>query len=111
MCAAGISPEGDLYKCPENLNCPHVFGSISDAGKTEDSHEIRLFFEQQEWDSCKSCPFYPGCVNLKLCVARGRECDEFHRDFRMWKVRRIMREIAAGTYSLGMNSCRKSVES
>ena len=104
--AAGISPEGDLYKCPENLNCPHVFGSICDAGSHEDSHEKEIFFEQQDWLSCKSCPFYPNCVNLKLCVARGRECDEFHYGFREWKVRRIMRQIAGGTYSVGESSSR-----
>lgn len=102
---AGISPEGKLCKCPENPNSPHIFGDILDGSKHENEGEKAVFYEKHDWQCCKRCPFYPNCVNLRLCVARGRECDEFHRDFRLFKVKRIMRETAMA-YSEGASSAR-----
>lgn len=103
-CAAGILPEGLLCKCPENPNTTHIFGNVFEAAGNESSAEKAVFYEKHDWKSCRLCPFYPNCVNLRLCAARGRECDEFHRDFRLWKVRRIMREIAENAYSIGLSS-------
>lgn len=102
---AGISPEGKLCKCPENPNSPHIFGDIFEGPANENEGEKAVVYEKHDWQCCRRCPFYPNCVNLRLCVARGRECDEFHRDFRLWKVKRIMRETARA-YSVGASSVR-----
>ena len=87
----GISPEGRIYKCPENINNELYFSELGSSARDEE--KIDMFYEKSSWERCKSCAFYPSCVNLKECIARQRECEECHRDFRLWKTERILRAI------------------
>lgn len=92
-CWVGISPEGNIYKCPENINNELYFTDTEGSFETHENYDV--FYEKQNWERCRSCEFYPSCVNLKECCARQKECQDCHRDFRHWKTERILKEIQA----------------
>ncbi len=84
----GISPEGDLYQCPENIDGTTPFSNVG-----EDGFSAEKAFQSPEksnWSICRECAFYPSCVNLKNCCARQNRCDSCHRDFRQWKTETLL---------------------
>ena len=84
----GISPEGRIHKCPENINNENYFACLGE--ETTDQAKMDMYYEVNSWDECRKCAFYPSCVNLKECVARQKKCLKCHRDFRKWKTEQIL---------------------
>ncbi len=88
----GISPEGYLSKCPENINHANFFGSVYDPEKRLDEN-IDCFMKKQDREECRACIFYPSCCTLENCIGRKNPCSDAHRDFRLWKTREFMRTL------------------
>lgn len=104
----GITPEGLLSKCPENIHHDKFCGSVYDTGEcaelnTGDTPEKYMgytasdfknnadyFSIKKERTECGNCAFYPSCVILANCIGRQNPCNDAHKDFRLWKTEECM---------------------
>ena len=89
--AIGISPDGKLYKCAENIAFTPSFGNIFESQKIDES-KINCFTKKHDWKKCHDCVFYPSCLNLSMCSARQKECQPCHFDFKLWKTKSCMKD-------------------
>ena len=64
--AVVILPDGKLTKC-EHYSDTESFGDIFN--NTVDNDVLNRFKEViPDFDSCKTCPLHPVCINLKMCT-------------------------------------------
>ncbi|MCR5543364.1 MAG: radical SAM protein [Eubacterium sp.] len=88
----GITPEGKLSKCPENINHSHFFGSVLNPEEISEEN-IEYFQDKKTPEKCRECIFYPSCMALTKCIARQNECSDAHKDFRLWKTKAYLENL------------------
>ena len=86
-----ISPTGRLYKCADNITTTPSFGSVF--SEDIDKAAIHSLKERIDWPECTSCTYYPYCVNLSKCVARGKACREDIRKNRSESCKKKMIQL------------------
>ncbi len=73
-----IMPSGHIGKC-EHYTDNHFIGHIDQ--ETYDHEQIDQFKElRTEIDACVTCPIYPTCMVLRLCISNQHCYEEFRKE-------------------------------
>ena len=82
-----IMPSGNIGKC-DHYTEDHFVGHI--IHETYDQEQLEQFKElRMEIEACTTCPIYPTCLVLKLCISNGH-CYEETREQTIHRIRQGM---------------------
>ena len=84
-----IAPDGHLSICEHYIDS-NFFGHID--SEEHDEAILRKFKERRaDIDACATCPYYPQCIRLTMCVPEQAICTKGSQQYRLFEMRETMK--------------------